>query len=504
MKRPRPSNPLKEAPAQSSSPQKSNRRPLESMQNLPRASSASHFRTAIDKAGRSFAGKFPTLRNFGPSAYLEYIREYASHLFLRRVPFPDASRAPQRSIYTDHRPVVRFGVAGDWGTGTDEAFVAGRGLSHPLPDYTIHLGDVYFIGDKAEIDTNFLGLQSQRYRYAYQTVKWPIGSRGSFALNGNHEMYANGNGYFNHLLPAMGAVGSAKVGPAKVGPAKNAAGGSHGAPVARTLGQGTSFFCLELDRWLIVGVDTGYNSRGLPFLSQLDPIPVRWIRRLQDWLKPSCSLPEPLLDWLRNDVRPLLRKDETSPPRGVILLSHHQYFSAFPEEFVFEIPAAQIHEALGISTAVWFWGHEHRFAGYEFGGPGALQVHGRCLGHGGMPVSTAQTVPTPGKAPSPLIAAGTPPLCFLDNRAYQTNADGSSFGWNGYMKMEVAGETVTIRYYDIASILSDSSCDEFAEAEDGDRLVLEERFTLQTGGQIACETTQHCIDKDFFGPKKWG
>ena len=468
------------------------------MQNLPRASSASHFRTAIDKAGRSFAGKFPKLRNFGPTAYLEYIREYASHLILRRVPFPDASRAPQRSIYTDLRAAVRFGVAGDWASGTDEAFVAARGLSHPLPDYTIHLGDVYFIGDKAEIDTNFLGCPSGRYRYAYQTVKWPIGSRGSFALNGNHEMYANGNGYFNHLLPAIGAAD----------PAAHANGNSHlhshAMQPTKTLGQGTSFFCLELDRWLIVAVDTGYNSRGLPFISQLDPIAIPWVRRLQDRLKPSCSLPEPLLEWLRNDVRPLLQKDSALPPRGVILLSHHQYFSAFPEEFVFEIPAAQIHEALGITAAVWFWGHEHRFAGYEFGGPDALQVHGRCLGHGGMPVSTVQPVPAPGSPPSPLIAPGTPALRFLDNRAYQTNPDGSVFGWNGYMKLNVAGDTVSVRYYDIGSILSPGACDEFAEADDQDKLVLEERFTLHADGSIACDTTQHCLEANFFGPKKWG
>jgi hypothetical protein len=458
----------------------SDRRPLESMQNLPRASSASHFRTAIEKAGLSYAGKFPKLRNFGPAAYLEYIREYASHIFLRRVPFPDAGSAPGRSIYRDDHAEVRFGIAGDWGTGTDEAFVAARGLAQPVPDYTIHLGDVYFIGDKAEIDTNFLGRPSHRYRTGYQTVRWPLGSRGTFALNGNHEMYANGNGYFNHLLPALGLA---------VGRGKQA-------------GQGCSFFAIEMDRWIVVAVDTGYNSRGLPFVSQLDPSGIGWVRRLQDRMKPSCCLPDALVSWLRDDVRP--RIGTGAAAKGVVLMSHHQYFSAFPEEFAFELPAQQIQAALGIASAIWFWGHEHRFAGYDFGGPGGLQVHGRCLGHGGMPVSTAKAVPErppPGSAPT---GARAPALRFFDNRAYQTNEDGSVFGWNGYMKLKVTGDVVTARYYDIASIQAPGGCDEFAEVDYRDRLLLEERFTLQTDGAIRCETTQYCVEEGFFGPAKWG
>jgi hypothetical protein len=259
---------------------------------------------------------------------------------------------------------------------------------------------------------------------------------------------------------------------------------------------------MELQHWLIVAVDTGYNSRGLPFISQLDPSQTAWLRRLQNRLKPNCKLPDALVEWLRTDVRPLIGSGPEA--KGVILMSHHQYFSAFPEEFAFELPAAQIQQALGIDTAVWFWGHEHRFAGYDFGGPDALKVHGRCLGHGGMPVSTVADVPVPGAPPSPLIPPGTPALRFLDNRAYQTNSDGSIFGWNGYMKLHIAGDTVSASYYDIASILAPGGCDEFAEADDQDRLLLEERFTRQAGGSIACETTQRCTEPNFYGPARWG
>jgi len=98
----------------------------------------------------------------------------------------------------------------------------------------------------------------------------------------------------------------------------------------------------------------------------------------------------------------------------------------------------------------------------------------------------------------------TPALRFLDNRTYQTNPDSSVFGWNGYMKLAIAGHAVTARYYDIASILSSGACDEFAEADDADKLLLEDRFTLAPDGAILCDTTQHNLEPNFYGPKKWG
>jgi hypothetical protein len=109
-----------------------------------------------------------------------------------------------------------------------------------------------------------------------------------------------------------------------------------------------------------------------------------------------------------------------------------------------------------------------------------------------------------GSASSSSPAPTTPPLRFLDNRTYQTNPDGSVFGWNGYMKLAIAGDTVTARYYDIAGILSSGACDEFAEADDSDKLLLEDRFTLAPDGTIGCETTQHNLESNFYGPQKWG
>jgi hypothetical protein len=87
---------------------------------------------------------------------------------------------------------AKLSIAGDWGTGTDEAqHVISKMVAHN-PDYTIHLGDVYYVGDRPELEQNCLGQSTPKNT----GVKWQSGARGSFALNGNHEMYACGTAYF--------------------------------------------------------------------------------------------------------------------------------------------------------------------------------------------------------------------------------------------------------------------------------------------------------------------
>src|SRR2546430_1465408 len=61
-------------------------------------------------------------------------------------------------------------------------------------DYSIHLGDTYYVGAPFEIKNNFERNNSS----------WYYGTVGSFALTGNHEMYSNGKPYFETLLPMMG------------------------------------------------------------------------------------------------------------------------------------------------------------------------------------------------------------------------------------------------------------------------------------------------------------
>src|SRR5258708_24655901 len=51
---------------------------------------------------------------------------------------------------------IRFSLAGDWGTGTHEAAAAAEGVLRFKPHFTIHLGDVYYVGDVKEINEHCL------------------------------------------------------------------------------------------------------------------------------------------------------------------------------------------------------------------------------------------------------------------------------------------------------------------------------------------------------------
>ena len=121
-----------------------------------------------------------------------------------------------------------------------------------------------------------------------QPVQWPEGSHGGLALDANHEMYSGGKACFKCLLPALG---------------RNADG-------SQIQPQGASFVCLKNKHWLVIGLDTGYHSVGLKILEKIK--------------KPSSKLHRQLLRSLREDVR--IQEDKE---RGVVLLSHHQYYSQF-------------------------------------------------------------------------------------------------------------------------------------------------------------------------------
>jgi hypothetical protein len=231
---------------------------------------------------------------------------------------------------------IRIALAGDWGTGTDEAFEVAARIRAFRPHYTIHLGDVYYVGDPAEVGANFLGAPDSRY--PYKPCKWPRGTEGAFALNGNHEMMARGFGYFDHILPKLGVR-------ALVLPLvrTKACATPYPTPEDQSRsagGQRASYFCLENDHWRILALDTGYNSIGAPII--------------EHFLEPDCALPDELIEWLRSLVRP--RADD---PRGIVILSHHQYVSRYDN--CYPRPAQQLAEFFS-RPVLWLWGHEHRLA----------------------------------------------------------------------------------------------------------------------------------------------
>ena len=297
-------------------------------------------------------------------------------------------------------------LAGDWGTGTDEAARIAELIKKDNCEYTIHLGDVYYVGDEASIAGNCRGIKQPN---GYDPVKWQAGTVGSFALNGNHEAYARDCAYFRWIQ------------------------GDDPQPHS-------SCFCLFNDHWCVIGLDTGYNSEGIPWLG--------WLAEQRGWpfLLPSCKLPDAVMDWLGTAVQPAL-----SAERGIVLLSHHQYVSAFDNEY--PNAARQLARVAQFRNRdlLWLWGHEHRLAAYNLYSDEGIRAYGRCLGHGGMPVDRGE------------MPKRARPLQFYDDRSYDpvakkvVGAD-TVFGVNGYAVMEFYGPGLKVTYKDIsgAMVVSES------------------------------------------------
>jgi hypothetical protein len=170
---------------------------------------------------------------------------------------------------------------------------------------------------------------------------------------------------------------------------------------------------------MIIGLDTGYHSIGLPILEYL--------------FRPTCRLPDALLQWIREQVKPQADR------RGLILLSHHQYYSVFDTQY--PKPAEQL-RALIDRPVLWFWGHEHRLAVYgKYQTTGGIEAYGRCLGHGGMPVDL-----------SSVHAPSTWPLVLYDNRGYPS-PEQITVGYNGFANLIFNGNQLTIEYRDLTNQL---------------------------------------------------
>lgn len=387
----------------------SRRKDLQDLRDLPRSPVLSYMqkqavpRVPRVKTASRTPARHPILAAFTPKGR-NWIWEYLLHRIGPRHRFQVyANGNPDQGVHKlkgDHGE-IRIALAGDWATGTDEAESVSKLMISFKPHYSIHLGDVYYVGSPHEVDENFLGIKNPRN--SYEPCLWPNGSHGSFALNGNHEMYARGFAYFDRILPALGLM-------------------SHGKPS----GQKASFFCLENEYWRIIGLDTAYDSIGWPLLEY--------------FFRPACALRPEQISWLREIVRP--REDD---PRGIIILSHHQYYSRYDNWYPQQ--AKQLAEFFS-RPVLWFWGHEHRMAIYEeFGVRGGVRAFGRCIGHGGMPVDLP-----PGRPKHAQCVVE-----FTDHRHYP-NDENLTIGFNGFAKMSLHENRAMIQYVDVhgATIFSES------------------------------------------------
>ena len=304
-----------------------------------------------------------------------WLKHYVSVMIHQRQPFKSYRVGngilPIASVST-------IAVAADWGTGTIPAYKVANQIRslEPHADVTIHMGDVYYSGTPDEYSDWFLGEED-----------WPRGTRHTFALNANHEMYSGGKGYFETALDA--------------------------------LKQETSYFCLETDYWRILCLDSGYYSGIFPLLEKL------WLSKIR--------LHDDILRWLESVVFA-----DPTDSRPVVVLTHHQPFSAWDSGYV------TLHKNLAPylgRVVLWLWGHEHRFAGY---GPVAVNglptIRGRCIGHGGMPIELT----------APPMGARRTNLVFYDDRLDDELSEivREPAGYCGFAVLHLDGPELSIDYID--------------------------------------------------------
>ena len=196
-------------------------------------------------------------------------------------------------------------------------------------------------------------------------------------------MYTGGEGYFRVLLPAFE--------------------------------QTASYFALQNDHWVLVGLDSAYTDH---------------------------DLAGDQAAWLEKIV-------EKAGDRKVVVFSHHQPYSLFDSQ------GPKLVEKLGGLLGrrrlfAWYWGHEHRCV--LFDRHPAWGLHGRCIGHGGYPYFRDQlgdfqlaegkvwrNVPAKNLIPGALV---------LDAPNRYVEGEEERYGANGYVTLEFDEDHMTEHIHD--------------------------------------------------------
>jgi hypothetical protein len=223
---------------------------------------------------------------------------------------------------------LRLVLCADWASGLPRARKVAQKMASRLVDrdaegrelHVINLGDTYYAGREFE------------YRDRL-SANWPVDPLqsheiGSWCLNGNHDMFTGGEGYFK-FLDTDNRFRRQK---------------------------GCSYFALENAHWLIAGLDTAWEEEGITGDGGgLEPRQVEWLFELR----------------------------RTRPHKRLMLLSHHQLFSSYEHDS--PLLMDRLEPLLNAPEPIdaWFWGHEHRCAVYE---PSHNIDYPALIGHGGVPV----------------------------------------------------------------------------------------------------------------------
>jgi hypothetical protein len=239
---------------------------------------------------------------------------------------------------------ARIILVGDWGTGGLAAKEVGKLVREELEGagdvetHLIHLGDVYYMGETEEAKRNLLDLWPIKPAEARRWHSW--------ALNGNHDMYSGGYGYFDTIL-----------------------GDDRFAGQRRADGRAQSFFRLHNAHWQLLGLDSAWDNHLLRY------------RGLHGFLK------DPQGKWVYDSVK-------AAGGRRTILLTHHQFLSTHEHHLRGDFPAKlrRTFEAGGVEA--WFWGHEHRCMTFY---PRPQVRYAACVGNGAMPERARGGIPDSAK-----------------------------------------------------------------------------------------------------------
>jgi hypothetical protein len=280
---------------------------------------------------------------------------------------------------------ARLVVVGDWGTGLPRARDVATHMHEAIDTalashrqvHVLHLGDVYYSGLETEDQRRFLDL-------------WPVSQDQadagvtSWSLNGNHDMYSGGFGYFGTLLqdPRFKSQRSPD-------------------------GRPTSFFRLRSPFWDFVGLDTAWDT---------DVTSAGQIAVLQ----------APQGSYVANVTAGSSSK--------LVLFSHHQLVSVYDKSDLGSTLPDQLAPVLDHNrVTAWWWGHEHRAITYQAAGG---VRYPRCLGNGGVPI-------LPDAAPP---AGSTPPITWRSTRTVRE--DGQIRTRFGFAVLDLQPDQIKVAYVD--------------------------------------------------------
>ena len=139
------------------------------------------------------------------------------------------------------------------------------------------------------------------------------------------------------------------------------------------------------------------------------------------------------------------RRAAAAGTRAIVLLSHHQPFSAFEnggehliEKLNLLLSGKRIH--------AWYWGHEHRCVLFDQHPTWGL--YGRCLGHSGFPSFRDKFTGEPerklagGTSWYRVARAGAPSGLVLDGPNQYVEGHAAKYAPNGYLTLRLDGPAI--------------------------------------------------------------